>query len=99
MAKEIRINVRADRATKERLRRALKVVGKHATETEFVMACVEALCDYIEKHGEITLPLTVLPKSQLKKNSDEKHRRLNSPSIESLRLNEPPSTEYRLKKK
>ena len=70
MGKEKRINVRAKGDSKERLAKACEVTG--ATEASLVMACVEALIDYIEAHGEITLPLVILPKSALKKRRAER---------------------------
>jgi len=62
MAKEPRINVRATESQKERLRRACEVTG--LSETAIVMACVEAALVYIEAHGEVRLPLAVIPKSE-----------------------------------
>lgn len=41
----------------------------NVTETALVEATLKALCDYFEEHGEITLPLVVIPKSALKKTS------------------------------
>ena len=79
MAKEIRINVRADESMKGRLQKVCQTTG--ANETTLVMACVEALVDYIEKHGEITLPLVVLPKSSIKKKPNPTRRSsLNKPT-------------------
>ena len=65
MARERRINVRAKGDLKDRLKRACEITG--ANESSLVAACVESLVSYIEEHGEITLPLMVLPKSALKK--------------------------------
>jgi hypothetical protein len=65
MPKERRINVRAKGDLKDRLRRACQVIG--ATESSLIVACVESLVNYIESHGEITLPIMVVPKSVLKK--------------------------------
>jgi hypothetical protein len=65
MPKERRINVRAKGDLKDRLRRACQIIG--ASESSLIVACVESLVNYIESHGEITLPIMVVPKSALKK--------------------------------
>ena len=67
MAKETRINVRASEELKDRLKRASEATG--INETNLVISCVEALLDYIETHGELTMPLAVLPKSKLNKDA------------------------------
>lgn len=64
MSKEIRIAFRADKALKSRLTKAAKTVMLN--ESQLSEACVEALIEYIEEHGEITLPLAIVPKSLLK---------------------------------
>jgi uncharacterized protein (DUF1778 family) len=61
MPRERRINVRAKGDLKDRLRRACEITG--ASESSLVAACVEALVNYVESHGEITLPVVVVPKS------------------------------------
>jgi hypothetical protein len=63
MSRERRINVRAKGDLKDRLRRACEITG--ASESSLVGACVEALVNYVESHGEITLPIMVVPKSAL----------------------------------
>ena len=65
MAKETRIAFRASDEMKKRLAAAAKSV--RLSETALAEACVEALIEYIEQYGEITFPLTVLPKSEFKK--------------------------------
>src|SRR2546430_4783003 len=61
MPRERRINVRAQGDLKDRLRRVCQITG--ASESSLVVACVESLVNYVEGHGEITLPLVVVPKS------------------------------------
>ena len=61
MPREQRINVRAKGDLKDRLRRTCEITG--ASESSLVVACVESLVSYVESHGEITLPIVVLPKS------------------------------------
>jgi hypothetical protein len=63
MPRERRINVRAKGDLKDRLRRACEVTG--VSESSLIAACVEALVNYVESHGEITLPIVVVPKSAL----------------------------------
>ena len=46
-----------------KMRRACEITG--ASESSLVGACVEALVNYVESHGEITLPIMVVPKSAL----------------------------------
>ena len=69
MPKEIRINVRASEELKDRLKRVCELTG--LPETTLVMACLEGALRYVEKHGEITLPLSVIPTSELKKQQGE----------------------------
>src|SRR5262249_45965129 len=61
MPREQRINVRAKGDLKDRLRRTCEITG--TSESSLVVACVESLVSYVETHGEITLPIVVLPKS------------------------------------
>ena len=63
MPRERRINVRAKGDLKDRLRRACQITG--ASESSLVASCVESLVNYVETHGEITLPIVVVPKSVL----------------------------------
>jgi hypothetical protein len=69
MPRERRINVRAKADLKDRLRRACELTGTN--ESSLVAACVKSLLDYVESHGEITLPIMVVPKSALKKPGSE----------------------------
>jgi hypothetical protein len=64
---EPRISVRIPKGSdlKARLLAAAERAG--VDEPTLVLRCVEATVEYIETHGEITLPLVVLPKSALKK--------------------------------
>ena len=61
MGKEIRINVRANELLKRRIQTVTETTK--IAETSLVIACMEALCDYFDEHGEITMPLIVKPKS------------------------------------
>jgi len=36
-------------------------------ETQFVKAAIKALVEYVRQHGEITLPLAIVPKSERSK--------------------------------
>jgi len=58
---EERISVRVPRNrfrdTKQRLRCAAKIAG--VDESTLVLAAVEGACEFIEKHGSITLPMKV----------------------------------------
>lgn len=64
MKRETRISVRATQELKDRLKNASLLTG--INETNLVVSCVEALLDYIDEHGEISMPLAVLPKSALR---------------------------------
>lgn len=61
MAKDTRIQFRVSEEKKRRFDHCAEITGLDATALG--EAAVEALCDYIEEHGEITMPLVVLPKS------------------------------------
>lgn len=61
--KDSRIAFRASEELKGRLAAVSKTV--RMTETNLAEACVEALVEYIERNGEITLPLAIVPKSEL----------------------------------
>lgn len=63
MKKQIRISVRASDELKQRLKAASDLTG--INETNLVISCVEALIEYIETHGEIRMPLAVIPRSEL----------------------------------
>jgi hypothetical protein len=63
--KEPRISVRIPKNSDlgERLRAALKKT--RLDEPTLVLQAVEATIEYIEKHGEITLPIAVRPKKKI----------------------------------
>jgi hypothetical protein len=65
MAKDTRIQFRVSEEKKRRFDHCAEVTGLDATALG--EAAVEALCDYIELHGEITMPLVILHKSALAK--------------------------------
>ena len=100
MAKDTRIAFRTSEATKDRLAKAAAFV--RLSETALAEACVEALVEYIEENGQITLPLAIIPKSSLPKKTDnssplEEHVRANPPrsipvSNDALFVNEGPGT-------
>lgn len=81
MSKDTRIAFRSSAELKARLKKASQTV--RLAETQLAEACVEALVEYIEKHGEITLPLSVLPTSQVenqwRENSDTKTANFPTP--------------------
>lgn len=57
--KELRVQVRISEELRRRIDAAEKIT--HIKESVFMTACLEAYCDYVEKHGEITFPLVVKP--------------------------------------
>lgn len=59
--KEARIAVRVTEQLKSRLAAAGEKTG--VDEADLIRWCIEALLDYVEENGEITLPLIVKPKS------------------------------------
>lgn len=63
--KETRVSVRIDDDLKKLVRDV--VDQTNISETTLVEATLRAICDYFAKHGEITLPLVILPKSAVKK--------------------------------
>ncbi len=65
MAKDTRIAFRSSVDMKNRLQQAAERVG--LSETTLAEACVEALIRYIEEHGEIRMPLSIIPTSELEK--------------------------------
>ena len=65
MSKDTRIQFRVSDTQKIRFGNCAAKVKLN--ETALGAAAVDALCDYIELHGEITLPLAVIPESLLKK--------------------------------
>jgi len=98
MAKDTRIAFRTSSTKKERLQRAAEIVG--LTETSLAEACIEALVRYIEEHGEIRLPLSVIPTVELEKRGMKSDllslpaaRRLEAPTREQCILNEAYSAE------
>ena len=62
MSKDTRIAFRTTADLKRRLAKVASVV--RLNETQLAQACVEALVEYIEEHGEIRLPLAVIPKKR-----------------------------------
>jgi hypothetical protein len=65
MSKGTRIQFRVTEAKKKRFSDCADKV--RMKDTALGEAAVDALCDYIESHGEITMPLAVIPESVLKK--------------------------------
>jgi hypothetical protein len=59
---EKRVSVRVDEDLKNLVKEVVEKTG--ISETALVEATLKALCDYFQQHGEITLPLVVLPKSK-----------------------------------
>jgi len=96
MAKDTRIAFRTSNDRKERLQKVAELVG--LSETTLAEACIEALIHYIEEHGEIRLPLSVVPTAELKKGLPKGDRlssstapSLNPPPPDRLILNEEPT--------
>ena len=63
MKKDLRINVRINDLLKKRIARAKKLTGM--PETLVVISCLEAYCSYVERHKQFTLPLAIVPRSEL----------------------------------
>lgn len=61
MKKETRIAFRTSEDLKARLTKAAATV--RLSESQLSEACVEALCDYIEENGNVTLPITITTKT------------------------------------
>jgi hypothetical protein len=76
MGKEIRVNVRVAAELKERLRKVIDETK--ISETSLAIACLEALCDYFEEHGEVTMPLVVKPKSADRSEPTKRHQKRNA---------------------
>jgi len=55
--KEPRISVRVTAALKERIEKVTQRTG--VDETTLVRACLEALCDHVERNGKVTFPLAL----------------------------------------
>jgi len=72
MSKETRVNVRVSDDLKKRLKSVTDETK--ISETSFVIACLEAVCDHFEEHGEITMPLVVKPKSAESANKQPKRK-------------------------
>ena len=60
--KESRISVKIDQILKDRVQRVEDSTG--IGEPSLVRSCLVALCDYVEQNGELTIPFTVIPKSE-----------------------------------
>ena len=79
--KESRISVKIDQALKDRVQRVENATG--IGEPSLVRACLVALCDYVDLNSELTIPFTVIPRS-------EYLRLLRQRGMESLRVAEDP---------
>lgn len=55
--KEPRISVRVTAALKQRIEAVTQRTG--VDETTLVRACLDALCDHVERHGKVTFPLAL----------------------------------------
>lgn len=62
MPKDSRIHLRLDPTERDKLQKVCDFTG--LDEPTALRACVNALIEYIETHGEIRLPLAVIPKSK-----------------------------------
>ena len=62
MSKDTRLHFRLDNAAREKLREVCKLTG--LDEATALRACIKAFIEYIEEHGEIRLPLAVVPKAK-----------------------------------
>ena len=91
--KEIRVNVRIAEELKDQIQRVTQLTG--VDESALVRACLESIVEYFDANGEITLPLAVLPKSQLKKLKAAQPifvpTRSTAPPDDTQRLNEDPA--------
>ena len=57
ISEEPRVSARIPAELKGRIQRAMKLTG--LDEATVIRLCVEAVCDYIEKHRELKLPLQI----------------------------------------
>lgn len=62
MAKPIHVRIEED--LQKDFAEVLELTGMG--ETQFVKASIRALIEYVREHGEIRLPLAIVPKSELK---------------------------------
>lgn len=67
MAKDTRLQFRVSAAKKARAEKCAAIVGMDLTALG--EAAIDALCDYIEARGEITMPLAVLPRNAVPEKS------------------------------
>ena len=64
MSKDDRLHFRLDPVAREKLRKVCAVTG--LDEPTALRACISAFIEYVEAHGEITLPLRVVPRAKEK---------------------------------
>jgi hypothetical protein len=56
-------------------------------ESTIIRAAIEACLEYVEAHGEITLPLSVMPKSK----REPQPIRYRATEVSAVPLNDPPN--------
>src|SRR5436189_6448399 len=61
--KEIRVNVRVAEELKAKVMKINEITG--LDESTLVRKSLEAIAEYFQEHGELTVPFVVLPKSAL----------------------------------
>jgi len=96
------IFVRIDDQMRKDFDEVMEITG--LGDTQFVKAAIRALVDYVREHGEIRLPLAIIPKSEVAKPFGAAGEKPNAPadglstpstprfSPDALRLNEEPPT-------
>jgi predicted DNA-binding protein len=97
MTPRVSVSVRVSAEIKKRLDALEQQTG--LDESTIIRAAIEACLDYVEEHGEITLPLAVLPKSKsaAKPTLVSKHPALD-PNAPPPPAGAPPSKRRRLRK-
>lgn len=60
-SKEPRISVRVAPELKSRIEEMITTTG--LKEAVLVQNCIEALCDHVEKTGQISFPMAIIPKA------------------------------------
>jgi len=92
MAKGYRVSVRVGDELGSSFQESLGITG--LGETQFINQAIEAFVQYVREHGEITIPLAIVPRSSLKKALPPgEASRLIEPGEAASGLNERPSEE------
>lgn len=93
--KDERIAIKVESELKRRLEKVAE--QSSITEPSLVRACVTAICEYWETHGELTVPFSVIPSKRLLdfENAFDKQVTYLKPSEETQKVAEPETEEKR----